>query len=236
MLKYVEISNDIRKKIIDGKYLPNERLPFEKEICDKYNSSKMTVKKALDILVTEGLLVKRRGSGTFVKDINPKERDNLIASTQFRGLSSFYVNHKVESKIIEYKVINADKNIAKKLLVTEEDFVYKIIRVRVVDGVSAVLEEMYMPIQIIPGLKKQHLSGSIYEYIERVLNLKIKSAHRTITIKKSSEYEEKLLKVKKNDPLGIIEQVAYLDNGQAFEYSIVTHKCEDFKVNSVVFR
>lgn len=236
MLKYVEISNDIRKKIIDGKYLPNERLPFEKEICDKYNSSKMTVKKALDILVTEGLLVKRRGSGTFVKDINPKERDNLIASTQFRGLSSFYVNHKVESKIIEYKVINADKNIAKKLLVTEEDFVYKIIRVRVVDGVSAVLEEMYMPIQIIPGLKKQHLSGSIYEYIERVLNLKIKSAHRTITIKKSTEYEEKLLKVKKNDPLGIIEQVAYLDNGQAFEYSIVTHKCEDFKVNSVVFR
>lgn len=236
MLKYVEISNDIRKKIIDGKYLPNERLPFEKEICDKYNSSKMTVKKALDILVTEGLLVKRRGSGTFVKDINPKERDNLIASTQFRGLSSFYVNHKVESKIIEYKVINADKNIAKKLLVTEEDFVYKIIRVRVVDGVSAVLEEMYMPIQIIPGLKKQHLSGSIYEYIERVLNLKIKSAHRTITIKKSTEYEEKLLKVKKNDPLGIIEQVAYLDNGQAFEYSIVAHKCEDFKVNSVVFR
>ena len=93
-----------------------------------------------------------------------------------------------------------------------------------------------MPIQIIPGLKKQHLSGSIYEYIERILNLKIKSAHRTITIKKSSEYEQKLLNIKKNEPLGIIEQVAYLDNGQAFEYSIVTHKCEDFKVNSVVFR
>ena len=236
MLKYVEISNDIRKKIIEGNYLPNERLPFEKEICDKYESSKMTVKKALDILVAEGLLVKRRGSGTFVKDINPKERDNLIASTQFRGLSSFYVNHKVESKIIEYKVINADDNIAKKLLVTEEDFVYKIIRVRVVDGISVVLEEMYMPIQIIPGLKKQHLSGSIYEYIERVLNLKIKSAHRTITIKKSTEYEQKLLNVKKNEPLGIIEQVAYLDNGQAFEYSIVTHRCEEFKVNSVVFR
>ena len=236
MLKYVEISNDIRKKIIDGNYLPNERLPFEKEICERYDSSKMTVKKALDILVSEGLLVKRRGSGTFVKEINPKERDNLIASTQFRGLSSFYVNHKVESKIIEYKVINPGKNIAKRLLVTEDDFVYKIIRVRLVDGVSAVLEEMYMPIQIIPGLKKQHLYGSIYEYIERILNLKIKSAHRTITIKKSTEYEENLLDIKKDDPLGIIEQVVYLDNGQAFEYSIVTHRCEDFKVNSVVFR
>lgn len=236
MLKYVEISNDIRNKIIDGEYLPNQRLPFEKEICEEYNSSKMTVKKALDILVSEGLLVKRRGSGTFVKDINPKERDNLIASTQFRGLSSFYVNHKVESEIIEYKVINPDKDIAKRLLVTEEDFVYKIIRVRAVDGVPVVLEKMYMPIEIIPGLKKKHLHGSIYEYIERILNLKIQSAHRTITVKKSTEYEQKYLNVKENDPLGIIEQVAYLDNGQAFEYSIVTHRCEEFKVNSVVFR
>ncbi|WP_066890337.1 GntR family transcriptional regulator [Clostridium nigeriense] len=236
MLKYVEISNDIRNKIIDGIYLPNEKLPYEKDICDEYNSSKMTVKKALDILVAEGLLVKRRGSGTFVKDINPKERDNLIASTQFRGLSSFYANHKVESIILTYKVINPDKNISKKLLVNEEDFVYQIIRVRSVDGVYAVIEEMYMPIQIIPGLKKKHLYGSIYEYIERILKLKIQSAHRTITVKKATDYEIKHLNVKENDPLGIIEQVAYLDNGQAFEYSIVTHRCEEFKVNTVVFR
>lgn len=236
MLKYVEISNDIRNKIISEEYLPNERLPFEKEICEEYNSSKMTVKKALDILVAEGLLVKIRGSGTFVKDINTKERDNLIASTQFRGLSSFYVNHKVESIILEYKVINPDKNIAKKLLVNEDEFVYKIIRVRVVDENPFVLEEMYMPIQIIPGLKKKHLQGSIYEYIERILKLKIQSAHRTITVKKSTEYEQKYLNAKENDPLGIIEQVAYLDNGQAFEYSIVTHRCEEFKVNTVVFR
>lgn len=236
MLKYVEISNDIRNKIISEEYLPNERLPFEKEICEEYNSSRMTVKKALDILVSEGLLVKRRGSGTFVKDINIKERDNLIASTEFRGLSSFYIDNKVESIVLEYKVINPNSDIARKLLVSEDEFVYKIIRVRVLDEKPFVLEEIYMPIQIIPGLKMKHLNGSIYEYIERILNLKIQSAHRTITVKKSTEYEQKHLKVKENDPLGIIEQVAYLDNGQAFEYSIVTHRSEEFKLNTVVLR
>lgn len=236
MLKYVEISNDIRNKIIEGRYIANEKLPYEKDICDEYNSSKMTVKKALDILVAEGLLVKRRGSGTFVKDINPKERENLIASTQFRGLSSFYVNHKINSEILTYEVINPDKNISEQLSINKEDFVYKIIRVRSVDGLPSVIEEMYMPIQIIPGLKRKNLYGSIYEYIERILKLKIQSAHRTITVKKATDYEIKHLNVKENDPVGIIEQVAYLDNGQAFEYSIVIHRCEDFKVNTVVFR
>lgn len=236
MLKYVEISNDIRNKIIIGEYLPNQKLPYGKEICDEYNSSKMTVKKALDILVSEGLLVKRRGSGTFVKDINVDERDNLLASNQFRGFSSYYAKHKVESEILEYSVINPSKKISERLLVSEDDFIYKIIRIRKVDGISVVLEEMYMPIKIIPGLKRAHLYGSIYEYIERMLNLKIQSAHRTITVKKSTEYEQKYLNINKNEALGIIEQVAYLDNGQAFEYSVVTHRCEEFKVNTIVIR
>ena len=69
MNKYEIIAVDIREDILNGIYKPNERLPFEKEICDKYDVSKMTVKKALDLLVSEGLIVKRRGSGTFIKDI-----------------------------------------------------------------------------------------------------------------------------------------------------------------------
>ena len=58
MNKYEIIAVDIREDIIKGIYKPNEKLPFEKEICSKYNASKMTVKKALDLLVSEGLIVK----------------------------------------------------------------------------------------------------------------------------------------------------------------------------------
>ena len=236
MLKYVEISNDIRKKIIVGEYLPNQKLPYGKEICDEYKTSKMTVKKALDILVSEGFLIKRRGSGTFVKDINLNERDNLLASRQFRGFSSYYATHNVESEVLEYKVINPSKKISQQLLVSEDEFVYKIIRVRKVDGIPVVIEEMYMPIKVIPGLKRADLHGSIYDYIERILNLKIQSGHRTITVKKSTEYEQKHLNINENEALGVIEQVAYLDNGQAFEYSIVTYRSEEFKVKTVVLR
>ena len=50
MNKYEIIAVDIREDILKGIYKPNEKLPFEKEICSKYNASKMTVKKALDLL------------------------------------------------------------------------------------------------------------------------------------------------------------------------------------------
>ncbi|MFP9075400.1 GntR family transcriptional regulator, partial [Enterococcus faecalis] len=69
MKKYILISSDIRKKILEGVYQANQQIPFEKDLCVEYDASKMTVKKALDMLVSEGLIIKRRGSGTFVKDL-----------------------------------------------------------------------------------------------------------------------------------------------------------------------
>lgn len=93
MEKYNLIANDVRKKILEGVYQPNEQLPFEKDFCRMYKVSKMTVKKALDILVTEGLIYKRRGAGTFVMDLSvrkngenvdgyPNDGDNSILSRQ----------------------------------------------------------------------------------------------------------------------------------------------------------
>ena len=78
MNKYEIIAIDIKEDMLKGVYKPNKRLPFEKGICEKYNVSKMTVKKALDLLVSEGLIVKRRGSGTFIKDITEKEINRII--------------------------------------------------------------------------------------------------------------------------------------------------------------
>ena len=88
MLKYEKIAFDIKEDILSEKYKPNEQLPFEKELCEKYNVSKMTVKKALDLLVNDGLIIKRRGSGTFVKDITEKEIQRIIEKKQFSGLTT----------------------------------------------------------------------------------------------------------------------------------------------------
>ena len=69
MVKYQEIANELRNQIQEGVYKAGEQLALEREMCEQYGVSRITIKKAVDQLVKDGLVVKRRGSGTFVKSL-----------------------------------------------------------------------------------------------------------------------------------------------------------------------
>ncbi|MBK1813461.1 GntR family transcriptional regulator [Clostridium sp. YIM B02505] len=236
MTKYMQIANDIRNQIVQGTLQANEQLPFEKDLCEKYDASKMTVKKALDILVSEGLIVKRRGSGTFVKSISSTDMNKLLVSNQFRGLTALYSTRKVTSELLKFEVIASNEEIKSKLNLENEEFVYSILRVRYLDNNPFVMENTYMPIGLIPGLKKQHALDSIYSYIENDLGLKVQSSHRTIRVRKSNELEQEHLQLEPNDPVAVVEQVAYFENGSAFEYSISIHRYDRFAFETVIVR
>lgn len=233
MNKYETIASEIREYIFKGVYKPNEMLPFEKDICKKYEVSKMTVKKALDLLVAEGLIVKRRGSGTFVKDITDKEIHRIIDKNQFSGLTSNSMGHKVTSKVLEFRVINANSKVANMLKIDEDDFVYYIHRVRYVDSEPIVIETTYMPLNAIPGLKISDVEGSIYTYIKENLGLKIQSAHSTIRARKSDENDMKYLALKSDEPVTEVERVAYLENGKVFEYSFARHRYDKYEFKTI---
>lgn len=236
MKKYTFIANDIRKKILEGVYQANQQIPFEKKLCAEYGVSKMTVKKGLDILVAEGLIIKRRGSGTFVKDLSASELERLAVANQFRGTTALHPDQKVKSKVLVFSVINADALIKNKLNMQEDQFVYNISRVRLVEGEPLVMERMFMPIDLIPGLKKERIEGSLYEYIEEDLSLKIQSGHRSISVRQATKEEQSYLGLTSGDPVAVAEQIAYLDTGQAFEYSISVHRYDNFSVEFVLTR
>ena len=233
MLKYEKIAFDIKEDILSEKYKPNEQLPFEKELCEKYNVSKMTVKKALDLLVNDGLIIKRRGSGTFVKDITEKEIQRIIEKKQFSGLTTTSIGHKVTSKVLEFKIINATKEIADILKIEEDEFIYFVHRVRYVDDKAVVIEKTYIPLNLIPGMKLADVKKSIYAYIKDKLGLNIQSAHSTVRAMKSDELDRKYLNLEKDEPILEVERVAYLDNGKVFEYSFSRHRYDKFEFKSI---
>lgn len=233
MLKYKDIADDIRSAIMNGKYNINEQLPLEKEMCSKYGVSRITIKKAVDELVNQGLVIKRRGSGTFVKGVDESSVQELSMAKQFSGFSDSNKGKKVTSNVIKFEVINPTEEIAVKLQITTEDFVYHIIRARYSDDEPIVIEYTYMPINLIPGIKNDILMNSIYSYIEKELNLKIKSAHRIIRAILPNEIEQEYLKIDKNFPILEVEQVGFLDNGQPFEYSYSHHRSDKAEFRSV---
>lgn len=233
MTKYEKIAKEITNKILQGQYAPNEQLPLEKEMCDSFNVSRITIKKALDELVARGLVIKRRGSGTFVKAVDDKEVHELTMAKQFAGFTETHKGEKVKSIIVNFNIVHPDEDVAAKLRVTCDDFVYYVIRARYAEDEPYVIDYTYMPINLIPGLKSEIITHSIYGYIEKNLNLKIKSAHRTIRALLPNKIEQKYLKIDKNFPILEVEQIGFLDNGQPFEYSRAHHRSDKIEFKTV---
>ena len=235
MFKYQEIAKDLRRRILNKVYLPGDQLPQEKEMCRIYHVSRITIKKAVDELVNAGLVIKRRGAGTFVKSVNDDTVKELSMVQQFTGFTESNAGKSITSEIIRFEVIHPSVEVADKLQIDKDSFVYDIIRARYADKEPFVVEYTQMPLDVIPGLKRDALLDSIYYYIQSGLKLKIQSAHRAIRAMCPNEIEQKYLKLDAKFPILEVEQVAYLDDGRAFEHSISRHRSDKiiFKTLSI---
>ena len=236
MLKYEAIAKELRDDIVNGVYSPGQQLALEKEMCEQYGVSRITIKRAVDELVKQGLVVKRRGSGTFVKSLEDQDVKELGMANQFNGFAATFQGRDVGTQVLKFDIVHPEKEVAAKLQITEDDFIYDIIRVRSLDGEPIVVEYTQMPIQRIPGLKRHVLENSIYSFIEGDLKLKIQSAHRTVRAVMPTEEEKKELDIKGVLPLLEVTQVAFLDDGRPFEFSIARHRADRNAFRSVSIR
>lgn len=236
MPKYEEIASALRAAIRNGEYTPGQQLAFEKDMCVQYGVSRITIKRAVDELVKEGLIVKRRGSGTFVKSLKDEDVKELSMANQLSGYVATYKGKKVHTDVVRFDIIHPSADIAAKLQITTEDFVYDIIRVRYLEGEATVVEYTKMPIELIQGIKMQVLKKTIYGYIENTLKLHIQSAHRTVRAKMPTDEEREWLKIDGEMPILEVEQVAFLDDGVPFEYSVSHHRADKSEFRSVSIR
>lgn len=239
MFKYEIIAADIQSKIQSGEYKPEEKLPQEFELCRQYGTSRITVREAMDVLVNMGLIIKRRGSGTFVKAVSggAAGQEGFSRSQQFNGFSKDMNGRKVSSKVHEFKLMRAPAKAAQQLQVPDTAFVCYICRTRLVEDKPYVVEYTWMPTDFITGITDQVVQGSIYSYIENDLKLKIKSAHRIARASLPTENEKKWLEISEPlIPILEVEQIAYLDDGRIFEYSLSRHRADCFELLSVTQR
>lgn len=224
VLKYEAIAEDIRDSIEAGVLEPNEKLPTVVELCELYDVSKITVRHAIELLTEWGLVTSRRGSGTYVKAPAALHDDPLLTgvSDRAQGFTSEHSgpDETVASVVYDFEVLKPSRDVAWRLNIKEEDFAYYVCRVRLLNDVPVVIEYTYMPLDLIPGLKQHHVYGSIYSYIKDDLRLRIASFHRSIRAVSATNEEAQRLKIKPKDPLLEVEQIGFLDSGEAFEYSI----------------
>lgn len=231
MAKYRDIADTIREKIKSGEYTAGQKLPYEYLLCVNYHCNKETMKKALEILVKEGLIIRRRGAGTFVKELNVSE---LNESVRTRSLSMRFEGHDVTSDIKVFEVVPSNEEIAKKLQIDEGDFVYHIIRNRSVDGKPYCVEITYIPLYRLVNLKADVLKDSLYKFVINQLHLTVQSCHLKITSALSTVQEQVFLGLAEGEPYIQEEQTTYLSNGSVFELTFNRRHFANYEFQTVI--
>lgn len=221
--KYKEVANTLRHQIQHGKYEPGELMPDQNQIAKNFNTTRITVHKALQLLMVEGMVYSKRGSGTYVrKDYVPnKHSDNFGKVSPIDkpfGATMTNQGKTVTSKVLELSARIPTTEEANKLIIQPTEPVYVIRRVRYVNGKIFAYEHTIMPTAI-TTLTEDILEKSIYGHLQEE-GLSIEGTHRIVRADKADETDvETGIAKKMGEPVLVINQLSYLDDGQPFEIS-----------------
>lgn len=225
--KYINIYNQILNRIEGGKLQPNDKLPSENELMKEYDVSRDTIRKALDLLERNGYISKIKGKGSFVLDIN-KFDFPVSGLTSFKELSQ-RIGKDSRTIVEEFGLIKPDDLLMKRLEITEEDLVWRVVRVREIANQRIILDKDFFNKEFVPSLTVEICGDSIYEYIENILGLKISFARKEITVQQATEEDKKYLDLDNFDMIVVVKNYIYLEDASLFQYTESRHRPDKFR-------
>lgn len=228
---YQQIADDIKAKIKSEELKQNSRIPTELELSDIYQVSRITIRKALELLVDEEILVRKQKIGTFVS--NKKVTRNL---NSFMGFSkSCELNgDKPSTKFISADLVKAMPSDIKKLKLEEDDKVIRIRRLRYCNDVPVILEENHFP-KSYAYLLAEDLTGSLHELLASH-GVNLIGGEKVLSVCHVTKEEAKWLEVAENDALILARDRACDSNGNPVYYGkeIVNAERYEYKITTAV--
>ena len=235
MKKYEKVYQDIKEKIKNGELKPGDFLKKEDDLAEEYNFSKLTVRKALSMLETEGHIQKVKGKKSIVLEKKNLENISLTSIQTTQELNQIQNLH-LEKELISLYIVQGVKELMDKFQVSENADFYKVVRTTSLNGEVLNYSTSFFDRRIVPFLNEEIAKKSIYEYLEKDLKLKIAYSRREIKFRKITSEEQKYFKLKDINMVVVIETHAYLSNGTLFQYETIIHHPEKFTFTAIAKR
>ncbi|TCL58822.1 GntR family transcriptional regulator [Hydrogenispora ethanolica] len=203
---YYQLKEILVDKIKSNEWQIDSKIPTERELCDLYKVSRITVRQALEELENEGLLYRKQGKGTFVTA--PKIEQRL---SKFYSFSEEIRNmgYTPSTKVIEFKKLAIDESIAKHFTEKESE-VYYIRRLRLANNEPFAIETSYIPFDLCPGLTMEEVSGKgLYNTMKTKYGIIPNEAVETFEAVIINPNDALHLRVGKNSPGLLLERTTY---------------------------
>ena len=208
---YQQIKTLILRSLQAGEWKPGEPIPSEIELAARFRVSQGTMRKAIDELAAENLVVRRQGKGTFVAT-------HAEQHVQYRFLKlvpddgDFTAEGPAVRTIVDCKRQRASADVARALSLRTGDAVLQVRRVLAYRGVPTILEDLWLPGAPFKGLTAERLEqwhGPMYAMFETEFGVRMVRAEEKIRAVLPDEKQAGLLKVDAATPLLSVERVAH---------------------------
>nr|WP_314264299.1 GntR family transcriptional regulator [uncultured Moellerella sp.] len=230
---YQSIANELKIRINSEEYKVGDILPSEKALAKELKASVMTIRKALALLESEKLIIKRHGSGSFVaRKINYHggELDGFNYQMDMGGVQNY------KNKVIEFSMIDAPPAIAQQLKISSGEKVYYIRRIRIIDDVPVLIENSYIPVAPFPWLSIGNMEQSKFNYFKKECNITILESHRSYAPVQATREQAELLQVAPNSLLLRVQSISYSQDNKIVDLSDTYQNTHKYIVKHVIRR
>lgn len=207
---YVKVYSRLKNEINKGTYPVGGFLPKECELEKIYQVSRTTVRNAVKMLVQEGLVEVRQGSGTRVLNHKAIQNYNKVTSVTESLMKKGY---RVTTSDMMIDIISADKQLADELEIPEGTSVARIQRLQLADEEPVTLMENYIEYAKVPGIEAyENQFVALYQFLEEKFGLQIDETRDRISAKSATFMEAQVLKTEPKDALLVVHRVTYWQN------------------------
>lgn len=211
---YHQLLNILKAQIETGNLRPDERLPSEQEIGERFHVSKITVRQAMTQLAQLGYIRREQGRGTFVArrkfDEGPRE---LTSFTEEMRRHSLQAN----SRILAQCEAEADVRVTDALRLPANSRVLTVKRLRLANGEPLSVQTAHIPAALVPGLQLAN-GMSLYEVLQRQYHLYPARARETYVAALADDATAALLDISAASPVFAVERVTFSLNERPFEF------------------
>ena len=217
MPKYLQISHWLRELIRSGRYKSGEKMPSEVELSKICQVHRNTLRQAIADLVSQGILRKEKGFGTFVASSAP-----VAVKHSLKQISSFKddlseIGIKEKTVILKTEVVEPPALVAERLVLGPGHRVVMVRRLRTGDGIPLIYEESYLPYDMFQGITEMDLTGSMYKIISKQFKTILERSEQAIMSVNLNKNIARLLTLPENAAGLFMESVTYNDGNIPIE-------------------
>lgn len=203
---YQQVRDELMQRLIDGRWQPGMLLPSEQRLCAELGVSQGTIRKAIDGLVADRLLLRRQGRGTFVSS----QEEGHFLFKFFRMRRDDGQRHLPSSRFGSCRRTKPDAETAELLRLGQGDRIWSVERVRTVDERPVIYERIMLPTKRFPDLNlMQPLPNNIYALFASRYGITVRSAFEKLKATLAASPEAERLECQTGTPVLQIDRIAY---------------------------